>query len=359
MQEVVRSPRWLCMRFMALTTVWAVGCGCAMTGYVGHVIAGEFELLTSAVPIEDALADPTLTDEQREKLALLVEARDYAEQVVGLHVGNSYRRFANLHGRALAWNLTGSHKDRIEPHMWNLPIVGPLPYLGFFDFDRAAAERDRLVKAGFDTLIYEVDAFSTLGLLPDPVASPLLERPIYSFVDTVFHELLHNTIWSGTDVVYDESMANFVGRTAGLEFLAVRFGPDSPHIEKALQSYEDVARLNDFLATLRDELEALYDSDLSREEKLEAREPIFEAARQRVVDELLPLMHDPDRFAHYGETTLNNAFLLLNLRYYSEMELFDTIYNHVDRDWASALELYDVAARTADPFATLRGFVIE
>lgn len=347
--------RWKAIGFaLLLCAASTAGCGCAVTDYMGHVVVGELDLLASAVPIEAALADPALTDTQREKLALIIDARDYAEQVVGLSVGNSYQRFVNLHDQSLAWNLTASREDAIEPYVWNLPIVGPFPFLGFFDYDRAVAERDRLVAAGYDTLLYELDAFSTLGLLPDPVASSLLERPTYSMVETVFHELLHNTIWSGTDVVYDESLANFVGRKVGLEFLDERFGPDNPHSQEAHNAYEDAGIFNDFLSTLRSQLEEVYKSDLSREEKVAAREPIFEAARSRLADEVLPQLHAPDLYAHFTETTLNNAFLLINKRYHSQGDLFETLYEQVGRDWASALAVFAEASTSENPFEALR-----
>jgi len=351
---VARVFRWF---FPLCCVLGTAGCGCAVTDYMAHAVAGELNLIASSVPIEQALGDPTLSDEQRSKLALVISARDYARDVIGLNVGDSYRRFVNLHGEPLAWNLSASPKDAIEPYVWNLPIVGSLPYLGFFKLDRAVAVRDRLVAEGYDTLIYELDAYSTLGLLPDPVTSSLLERPVYSLVDTLFHELLHNTIWNGADVVYDESLAVFVGRTGALEFLADQFGPDDPVLQEARDAYEDADRFNDFLSELRDQLEELYASDRSRDEKIEARRPIFEAARTRLAEEVLPQMHNPDAYRTYTETTLNNAFLLVYIRYNTNGELFEAVYEKAGRNWPTALAVFAQAAADPAPFDALRAYL--
>ena len=335
------------------------GCGCAELDYACYAVGGELQLLASAVPIEDGLTDTSLTDDEREKLELVIEARDYAADVVGLNVASSYQTFVNFHGEPMAWNLSASAKDAIEAYTWTLPFVGEIAYLGYFDLDRATVERDRLVSEGYDTMIYEVDAFSTLGLLPDPVSSSLFRRAVHSLVDTVFHELLHNTIWTGRDVVFDESLAVFVGRTAGMEFLEQRFGADSEQVQQAREKYEDTDRFNAFLDELRVELETLYNSPLSREEKIEARQPIFDTASQRLGDEILPTLHYPETYEQFTTTTFNNAFMLVNVRYHTDFELFEAVFDKAGRDWGEALSVFSQAAGVADPFAYLATFLEE
>ncbi len=331
------------------------GCG-GNFAYSLEAIRGEFALLDSAVPIEEALNDPTLNDEQRDKLAFIIRARDYAEGTIGLKVKDSYHKFANLHGKSLAWNLSGSKKDRLQPHVWTLPIVGKLPYLGYFEFDQAIAERDRLVGLGYDTVIYDVDAFSTLGVLPDPVTSALLRRDKVSLADTVMHELLHNTVYT-QDSTFNESLATFVGRTAGQEFLQVELGPDAAILGQARRRYEDSDRLNAFLQQFVADLKVFYDSDLSSDEKIAGRAAIFQAASDRFAAEVLPQMTDPTRFQSFNPMPVSNAVLLLNVRYNDGLDVFQKIYDLAGRDWRQALAFFAQAADESDPMTHLQNLL--
>lgn len=328
--------------------------GCGDISYFTSILQGELRLLSSVVPIEQALQDPTLSDEQQEKLAFVVRARDYAAGAVGLDVGSSYQTFANLGDDALAWNLSASRKDAFEPYIWNLPLVGPLPYLGFFTFEEAVAERDKLVEQGYDTLIYEVDAYSTLGVLPDPVTSALLRRDLPSLADTVMHELLHNTIFRTGDTTFNESMATFVGRTAGVEFLIAEFGPDSPEIQATRDGYEDQDRFQAFLQSLTRELQTLYAGDLTYDGKLAEREKVFEAARQRFARDVLPLMHNQPGYEPFTRLGFNNAYLLANVRYNNDQEVFAAVYEATGRSWPETLRHFRNAAGAPDPIAHLQ-----
>ena len=333
--------------------LWGLS-GCGLLGYQYAVVLGELDLLSRAVPIEQALADPGLTPDQIAKLELVIRARDYGQEVVGLNVGNSYQTFVNLHGRPLAWNLSASRKDRFEPYYWHL-IIGPIPYLGFFEQSQAIRERDRLVSAGYDTVMYEIDAFSTLGRLPDPVTSAMLNREIGSLADTVLHELTHNTISKFADTNFNETLATFVGRTAALDFLAFAFGPDDQVVVQTRESNEDSDRLTAFLRTLYDELNVLYGSDRSSDQKIAQREGIVQAAQERFLEEILPQMHQPEVFRVYGTLGINNAFLLLNIRYNDGLDVFEGIHELTGRNWGQTLSLFSQAAARDDSIGFLRG----
>lgn len=333
------------------------GCGCAEINYMLGAAGGELNLLSSMVPIEQGLVDTSLSEEELEKLDLVIRTRDYAEQTVGLNVGQSYRNFVNLHGQPLAWNLSASRKDAIEAYTWSLPFIGAISYLGYFNFDEAKAERDRLVDQGYDTMIYELDAYSTVGWLPDPVTSAMFRRDKVNLVDTVIHELLHNTIWCPADAVYSESLATFVGRTGAVEFLTVQFGPDAPIVEEARIGYEDMDRFNAFLFALGGRLDELYNSEVGREAKIAAKVTIFDDGRQRITTELLPILNEPERYQSYAEFPFNNAFLMVNGRYNTDLSLFQRVHDQTGRDWAASLTVFRDAACSGDPFGYLRAWL--
>lgn len=325
--------------------------------YAMGALQGELEYLGRAVPIEQGLEDPGLTQDQRDRLAFVIKARDYAEQVIGLNVGSSYRNFVNLGGESLAWNLSASRKDAIQTYIWNLPIVGTLPYLGFFNYDEALAERDRLVAEGYDTLLYELDAFSTLGLMPDPVASILLERPLPSLADTVIHELLHNTIWNPSQTVFNESLATFVGRAGALDFLTFEFGSDSEVLVEARDRYHDGDRINEFFKEMLAEVQALYAEPVSSEEKIARREALFEAGRERFRNEIQPALREPTRYNTYGTLNYNNAFLLVNVRYNNNLHVFEQVHESTGRSWSASLGVFRQAAASSDPYGFLEEYL--
>lgn len=330
--------------------------GCADT-YIGSILLGELELLSSVRPIEEAVNDPELDEELRLKLAFVIRARDYAQNVVGLNVGGSYQTFADLGDRSLAWNLSASRKDAFDPYLWRFPLIGSLPYIGFFNLEQARAERDRLVDKGYDTLIYEIDAYSTLGQLPDPVTSALLRRELDSLADTVFHELTHNTVYSLDDITFNESLSTFVGRTAGLEFLAAEFGPDAPEIQQALLNYEDQDRLQDFLRSMKEGLASIYDEDLPFDEKMARREAFIISARERFAAEVLPLMHDQAGYEVYTSFPYNNAFLLAHVRYNTDQHIFAAVHESTGRNWGESFRIFREAAIAKSPGEYLRSLI--
>ena len=72
--------------------------------YLLHVALGQGDLLTRAVPIERAIADPGTSAEAAEKLALVRDAAAFAVYW-GLDVGRSYRTYAVLDREATVWTV--------------------------------------------------------------------------------------------------------------------------------------------------------------------------------------------------------------------------------------------------------------
>src|SRR5688500_17657363 len=137
--------------------------------YVIRAGIEEAKILGRRRPISDVLADPSTMATTRAKLQLVVQARSYADKQLGLDAGESYTTHSTPD--SATWEMVGSaaRKDRFEAHTWWFPIVGKVPYKGYFNFDHAYEEARDLEARGFDTNVRPSGAFSTLGWFNDPL----------------------------------------------------------------------------------------------------------------------------------------------------------------------------------------------
>lgn len=333
--------------------------GCEKGAYIAHILGAQLALQGEVVPIAEALASGQLTEEQAAKLELVVEARQFAIDIIGLAAGDSYTTFYDTRGDPLAFNLSASRKDALEPFVWQFPFVGAMPYIGFFDFEYARSVQQGLVDLGYDTVLYEVDAYSTLGIFADPVRSPMLERDEVSLVDTIFHELLHNTIWRPNDTEFNESLATFVGRAGALQFIRSKYGHGSEQLTEAETHYADLERVHGFLLDLFTRLAAYYAQSLSSEEKIVGREAVYQAGRERFAGEVLPQLIDAERYAPLADLPTNNAWMLGNRRYNLDLDLFGAVFAATGESWPASLEVFRLAVGQEEPKAFLRQWLLE
>ena len=328
------------------------GCGLDVE-YLTQAVGGQVNIFLQSVSLDRAIDSGGLTDEQVSKLELIRDAREYASEVIGLTVGGNYAKFYDSGGQPVAFNVSACRKDAFEPRRWTFPIVGILPYLGFFSRSAADAKVSELAAEGLDVLMYEVDAYSGLDYFPSVVLSPMLERTDISITETVFHELLHSTIWRVSDVPFNESLATFFGRTGALDFLATRF-PDRPDlVQRAVETFEDTDRYSDFALTLFDDLDEFYSSDLSSDEKIAGRETVYQAGRDRFEAEVQPLMNCPECYDWVASLPTNNAYTISVRRYNLDLDVFEDVFEATGEDWAAALQVFRNAAAEADPYAYL------
>lgn len=339
----------------ALAACALLAAGCDNTLYVLHAAEGQLAVQLGTEPIDRVLKSKRLPPEQQAKLELIVRVRKFAIERIGLRGGDSYTSFYDTHGKPLAFNLSAARRDRLTPRTWTFPIVGTLPYLAFFDARERDAWQARLEQRGYDTYTYELDAYSTLGYFPDPVRSPMLRRSERALADTIVHELVHNTIWRTDDTNFNESLATFVGRTGGMQFLAEEYGTDSEQVRDAADYYADLEVVNAFLARLYDELAAYYTQPRSGEELIAGREAVYQAGRERFAREVAPTLRSAKRFTFYNTLPTNNAWMLGNRRYNLDLDAFSRVYEKVGRDWRAALRVFREAAKApGDPFEYLR-----
>jgi len=330
---------------------------CSPTGeYVLRQAAGQLQMMARCVPIDQVLASGQLEAERQRKLMLVVEARDFARDQLHLRVGNSFSLYHETAGKPVAYNLSAARKDALVPRRWHFPLIGTLDYIGFFSRADAEVAARQLEQEGYDTLIYPVDAYSTLGWFPDPVHSSFLARSDGALVETVIHELAHNTVYAAGQSTFNESLATFVGRLGARLFFQNR-GPEGAAIlERLERSYADAERITAWMEELITDLRKHYARDIPTTEKIEGREAIFETARRRFVRDVQPHLLEPDRYAGFAIIPTNNAYVLLHQRYHLDLDLFDAAYRATGEDFSRFIEVLQAAALADDPFAWLRAF---
>lgn len=335
---------------LLLAAVLAAG-ACSPT-YVMRAAWEEAKILHRREPIARIIADPRTDPVTRAKLQLVLEARAYAKDTLGLNAGQSYTLFSEVHSDTLAMVLSAARKDRFEAHTWWFPIVGRVPYKGFFELRDAEREAAKLEREGFDTYVRPTAAFSTLGYFTDPLLSTLLRYDSLSLANTVVHEILHNEVYLSGQAMWNESFANFVGARGAIDFFCAREGEAGPGCRRARAEWEDDRLFGRFMSDVVERLEAVYDRpDLAREAKLAERERIFDDARRRFREELTPQLK-VNTFASFERTPLNNATLISRRLYYGRLDLFEQVYESRGRDLRRTITdvLAAVRADRKDPY---------
>jgi predicted aminopeptidase len=198
-------------------------------GYLARAAWSEATILWRREPITAVLARPELDPARAGRLRLALEVREFARDVLGLSVGDSYSTYVDVDDRAPVHVVSAAYRDRLEAYTWRYPIVGRLPYRGFFDRDAADAAAARLGAQGLDVDVRPAGAFSTLGWFADPLLSSVAAEPPVGLAETIIHELFHATVWRDGEAAFNESAATWMGHRGAIAF----FCPGGPGADAA------------------------------------------------------------------------------------------------------------------------------
>jgi predicted aminopeptidase len=327
--------------------------GCFEARYLAKQGVGQWKLFRARRSVADVLTDPATDEKTKERLRLAMEARKFGVEVLGLRGGDNYTRYLPTGGKPVAWNLTAAPKDKLRPLVWRFPIVGVVPYLGFFEEKDARAMQLKLRDQGFDTYVRPVAGYSTLGLTSDPIYESMLDEGDARIVETVLHEMLHGTLYLAGRSSWNESLASFVGVHGAAAFFAQRGGDEAGQrvLDEAKQREKDEARFYTYLEPMHRALEALYAQPISREEKIRRRAEVFDMARARFAE-----MY-PGRRSVFTDPRLNNAVFVSYGVYHQGAPEHERIYRRLRGDLAEMVRLYKYAVEnTEDPIAWLSRF---
>ena len=327
-------------------------------GYYLHLARGQLRLIVNSRPISELLGDPDLDPQSKTRLHFIAAVREYSRQRIGLVVGDQYTCFYNTGGRPVSWNVSASPPDRFEPHLWSFPIVGSVPYKGFFDLDRAHDEQAILLSKGLDVSLSPVSAYSTLGFFADPVLSSMLEYSDDALASLLLHELTHGTAFAPGHTDFNESLATFVGKTGSLDFLAEHYGAPGHQIDDIHRRRHDAQAFRGFVRELVSELEILYNSGRGREQILTERVSVFNRAKADYGSVRDTLLLSPSRYDGFLDWSVNNA-RLLSYRRYHDLDDFNALYGACKDDLRRLVEISRSCAQTESPRACLRDSTAE
>ena len=321
------------------------GCGGAGPGYLLRAGWSEARILLRRQPIADLLARPDLDPDLRERLVLTLAVRDFAAGSLALRVGDSYTSYADVDGDANVWVLSAAHRDRLEAHTWRYPLVGRLPYRGFFARADAEAAGRLLAAQDLDVEVRPAVAFSTLGWFADPLLSTVTAAPPVGVAETVLHELFHATLYVPGAAVFNESAATFAGHRGAIAFFCSGPGTDAARCADARRRWTAVRARARVLERLGGRLRRLYATNPERPLRERARRRLARAAGSALArhglgrpEELVPP---------------NNARLLSELLYGTRLDVFDRLAA-TDADVGPALGALTHAVKAGtDPFAAL------
>ena len=141
---VASSPDRICHRRRLLRVGLAIAllalaasCSACSPIYVIKAGIAEMQILRARRDIPEVLNDSTIDPVTRGKLSFVFEARRFAANELGVDVGDSYTMFTQLERDTLALVVSAAYKDRLVPKTWWFPIVGRMPYKGFFSLEDA------------------------------------------------------------------------------------------------------------------------------------------------------------------------------------------------------------------------------
>jgi predicted aminopeptidase len=317
----------------------------------------EAKILSRRQPISELVADPLTPGDVKAKLKVVLAARRYAKDSLRLRTKDSFTTYSRLDHDTLVLLVSAAYRDTLKPYTWWFPIVGRVPYKGYFDFAAARRAAKNLAADGFDVYVRPSDAFSTLGFFNDPLLNTTLKGDTLSLANTVIHELTHNTFYASGQAPFNESFAMFVGARGAAAFFRSR-GQEAAAAKLDAQ-WEDDKLLARFWSRVIKSLDSAYAAHPeSKDARIAARDTVYAGARRDLISEIGPALKTIN--PRYAERVpLDNASLLARRVYASDLDVFDEIYVREGRDLKRTIGRLIALAKSnpKSPFSALRQWV--
>jgi predicted aminopeptidase len=284
----------------------------------------------------------------------VLDARTFGADSIHLQTGQSFTTFTQLNSDTLVLVLSGAYRDQLRSKTWWFPIVGRVPYKGFFDVDQAKKAAKQLEEEDFDVYLRPASAFSTLGWFNDPLLSTTLRSDSIELANTVIHEITHNTFYAPGRADFNESFANFVGARGAAWFFRSRGSPAAA--EEAEARWSDEKLMATFWAALYKSVDSAFKAHPDdRNARIAVRDTIYRDARQTLVHDLGPKLRTIGPRA-LERMRLDNGALLAHRVYLTDVDAFDALWEKAGENLpATVTRIIELAkSDPKDPFGAVR-----
>ena len=221
---------------------------------------GQLEIVWNARPVEEFLQNPAFPDSLKSKLRLIDEIRKFAIDSLGLKDTKNYKTLYDQKDKEVMWVVQACEPFALKAKLWNFPIVGSVPYKGFFNKQKALDLRKELELEGYDVSVRNPGGWSTLGWFTDPILTGMLDRNEGDLAGLIIHEMVHATVFVKDDVDFNENLADFIGDTSAYYFLKFKFGKDSKEYINYLHDDQDYRKYTKHILSGTKVLDSLYQS---------------------------------------------------------------------------------------------------
>jgi len=297
---------------------------CASPAYYWQATSGHLALMSARQPVDQAIESADTEQDVIEKLRLSKEIRAFAVEDLELPDNDSYTQFVQTGRDAVVWNVVAAPEFSLEAKTWCFPVAGCVPYRGYFDPSAAEHYAQKLDRRGLDVSVSPAVAYSTLGWFDDPLLDTMWRQSDAQFAAYIFHELAHQALYVEDDTAFNESYASFVERIGVERWLKGRGESGSLEKWKALNQASEA--FSALLARTREELEAIYRSDVDTPEMRKEKEAAFEQMESNYRELRDREWQGRDYYGQWFERPPNNARFALLASYEGGACAFANLY---------------------------------
>lgn len=343
-------------RKTGIATLLLLGLSSCQMGYYFSSGINQWKMVNTREPVDEALKKHTFTEEQKNKIILSQKARLFAFEKLKLKETKNYSTYIELGRPYVTWVVHAAEKWEMKNYEWSYPIVGKMPYKGFFNEAEAKAEAESMREKGYDTYVRGVSAYSTLGWFQDSLLSSMLRYKEHDLVNTIIHEITHTTIYIKNNADFNEKLAVFIGAKGSEMFYKELEGENSKTLALIKNENEDDALFAKFVSEQITSLNDWY--TIHKKEKYTEADELERQKRLAQIIDDFTFKFKPhlktNSYYKFEKESMNNARLGLYKTYMENLHQFEILYKKLNSDLLKFIEVVKTLEKSDDPEEDLK-----